>query len=315
MYIAIDGGGTKTEYLLLDEQFEVVERYLGGCVNHDFLPNDWEGTLEELRTGISILLGRGNVPISEVKDIAAGLSGIDTYFDQQCIERCMAELGIQKFAVCNDGFLSIMAECSEGWGIAYNCGTGVCCVAIDESDNRVKTAGLDDWSGDAGGGNWIVMEVFRQIYKALFFQREETSFVKNYKQRMGLVTDTDFVDSWSMLKQPSKYPELQRKVIQFLFEQFDVGEENAVLIAEKMLQCALDNVHAVMEEMRFAQPKIPLILTGSIHTKAASNKYLCCLKERVQKLADNRLDIGIAEKAPVWGAVQWLKNRNNGSSY
>ena len=29
MYIAIDGGGTKTEYLLLDKHFQVVDYYLG----------------------------------------------------------------------------------------------------------------------------------------------------------------------------------------------------------------------------------------------------------------------------------------------
>ena len=31
MYIAIDGGGTKTEYLLLDKHFQVVDHYLGRC--------------------------------------------------------------------------------------------------------------------------------------------------------------------------------------------------------------------------------------------------------------------------------------------
>ena len=41
MYIAIDGGGTKTEYLLLDKHFQVVDHYLGGCLNHDLLGNGW----------------------------------------------------------------------------------------------------------------------------------------------------------------------------------------------------------------------------------------------------------------------------------
>lgn len=315
MYIAIDGGGTKTEYLLLNVQFEIIERYLGGCVNHDFLPNGWEGTMAELRNGITVLLGRRNLQISEVKDVTAGLSGIDTGLDQQCIERCMAELGIQKFAVCNDGFLSIMAECPDGWGIAYNCGTGVCCAAIDEKNNRMKMAGLDDWSGDAGGGTWIVMEVFRQIYKDLFFRREETSFAKKYMQMLGLKTDADFVDSWSRLKEPSKYPELQKMIIHFLFEQFEAGEEEADLIVNKMLQCASDNIHAVIKGLEFSHSVIPLVLSGSIHTKAANRKYLCSLNERLKKLTDNRLNICIAEKAPVWGAVQWLKNRNNGENY
>lgn len=310
MYIAIDGGGTKTEYILLNEQFDVMERYLGGCINHDFLSNGWEGTQAELRNGINALLDKKALQITDIKDVTAGLSGIDTRSDQQCIEQCIKKIGIQNFAVCNDGFLPVMAECSDGWGIAYNCGTGVCCVAIDEKNNRRKTAGLDEWSGDAGGGSWIVTQVFKQIYKELFFQKKETPFAQKYKQMLQLETDADFVDSMSMLKQPSKYPELQKMVIQFLFQQFHSGEKEALLIVKEMLQCASNNICAIMQGLEFSHQAVPLILTGSIHTKAANSEYLHLLNETLQKAADNRLEIRMAEKPPVWGAVEWLKRRN-----
>lgn len=310
MYIAIDGGGTKTEYLLLDEQFQVVKRHLGGCVNHDFLQDGWDGTRKELWSGITALLDGQESRVTEIKDLTAGLSGIDICLDQQCIDQCMAELGLRKFSVCNDGFLSVMAECPEGWGIAYNCGTGVCCVAIDEKNTQVKTAGLDEWSGDAGGGNWIVMQVYRQVYRDLFYRRETTAFAEAYQRELGVGTETDFVDFLSQVKQSAKYPELQKQIIRLFFEQFQAGDEEALRIGEKMLRCAVDNVEAVMERLEFLEPKIPLILTGSIHTKVANEVYLERLKAELQKGAGGRLEIQMAGKAPVYGAVRWLKRRN-----
>ena len=311
MYIAIDGGGTKTEYLLLNEQFEVVKRHLGGCVNHDFLQDGWQGTKQELGSGIHALIDGSQWQIEDIKDVTAGLSGIDTCSDEKRIDECMRELGLQKFAVCNDGFLSVMAECPEGWGIAYNCGTGVCCVAIDEKNNQVKTAGLDEWSGDAGGGNWIVLQVYRQVYRDLFYRRETTVFAEACKRKLGVNTEAEFVDSLSRVRQSSEYPELQKQMIRLFFELFQAGDAEALAIGQKMLRCAADNVEAVMEQLQFSNVPIPLILTGSILTKAANEAYLDRLKEELQNIAGGRLEIMMAQKASVWGAVQWLKSRKH----
>lgn len=310
MYIAIDGGGTKTEYVLLNEQFECVGSFFGGCVNHDFLVDGWEGTQAELSHGIQTLLKKHNLQLEQIEDVAAGISGLDTDSEQQCMEECMHQLGIKKYAVCNDGFLAVMAESDEGWGIAYNCGTGVCCVAIDRAGRQVKRAGFDEWSGDAGGGIWIVMEVYRQVYRDLFYRQKPSVFAQEYHQCMGYDGERAFLDSVAMLKQPSKYPELQKQVIAFFFQQFQKKQEEASIIGEKMLQCAEDNLRAVLRWMKKPEPVIPMILTGSILTKAANEKYLEQLKERLQNVAGNCLEIKMAENLPVCGAVKWLKKRN-----
>lgn len=310
MYIAIDGGGTKTEYLLLDEFFQIKDRFLGKCVNHDFLPDGWEGTGKELKNGIFTLLEKNGLQIEELRDVTAGLSGIDTRIDQQRIETCMKKIGVPDFAVCNDGFLPVMAECRDGWGIAYNCGTGVCCAGIDEKKNRVKTAGLDEWSGDAGGGSWIALHMFRQVYGDLFYQQKETPFAQKYMEKLQLRTKEDFLDSIFQIRYPREYPQVQKQVIQLLFELLEEGDEEANFIADKMLQCAYVNIRAVIEGLDFSEKKIPLVLTGSIHTKAANQEYLRRLYAGLQNMTEHSLSIQMAQRAPVYGAVRWLEERN-----
>ena len=76
MYIAIDGGGTKTEYLLLDKHFQVVDHYLGGCLNHDLLGNGWADVSLALKASIDVLLERNGLTVSDIEAVAAGISGI-----------------------------------------------------------------------------------------------------------------------------------------------------------------------------------------------------------------------------------------------
>lgn len=97
MYIAIDGGGTKTEYLLLDKHFQVVDHYLGGCLNHDLLGNGWADVSLALKASIDVLLERNGLTVSDIEATAAGISGLDTARDQQQADACFSLAGISRF--------------------------------------------------------------------------------------------------------------------------------------------------------------------------------------------------------------------------
>lgn len=307
-YLAIDGGGTKTEYRLLDGQFRAAERCLGGCVNHDFLPGGWEDTARELRSAIADLLGRRGLQIGDITDTVAGLSGVDSRTDQASIERCLRDIGLTRFLVCNDGFLPVKAEC-DGWGIAYNCGTGVCCCGIGEEGRMIKSAGLDEWSGDAGGGRWIAVHLFRAVYQRLFLYGENTYLTAAYQQKFGCRSEEDILDSLTLLKDPTEHPEAARAAVELFFAALEQKDEDAQTLAEKMTDCAAENISVVCRKLGFAQTQIPVVLTGSVHTKAANRVYLDLLEERVQKAMDGRAEIFPASKEPVAGAQKWLEER------
>lgn len=307
-YLAIDGGGTKTEYRLLDGQFQLEERFRGGCVNHDLLPGGWEDTAQELRSGIRTLLGRRGLQTSDIADAVAGLSGVDSRADQIQIERCMRDIGLGRFLVCNDGFLPIKAECG-GWGIAYNCGTGVCCAGIGEDGTMVKRAGLDEWSGDAGGGRWIAVHLFRAVYRRRILHSGETYLTAAYQQSFGCVSEEDILDSLALLKAPAEHPEAAKKAVELFFAALEQKDRDAQRMAEEMAECAAENISVVCRKLGFLQAKVPVVLTGSIHTKAANRTYLELLEQKVQKAMGGRAEIFPASKEPAVGAQKWLAER------
>lgn len=311
MYIAIDGGGTKTEYLLLDGQFQVVDHYLGSCLNHDFLGNGWSDVAAALRDSIDLLRARNGLTASEMEAVAAGISGLDTAEDQQQADACFSSLGIPRFLALNDGYLPIAAENPAAWGISLNCGTGVCCAAIDPQGKRIKLAGMDEWSGDAGGGNWIVVHVYRKVYESLMIRDVKTPLVSAYMETMGLRGKADFINSWSGLKDrgSAACKERHEKIIRLFFALFEQSDPDARALADPMIRCAADTVRAAIRELNFSCEKIPVYFSGSILTKAAPPVYLSMLKEALSRACAGKTEVRICTKRPVDGAVQLLKRR------
>lgn len=308
MYIAIDGGGTKTEYLLLDSNYEVMDRYLGGCLNHDFLEKGWADVRDILESSINILLERNNLVMSDIKYIAAGISGVDTAEDQKHVEECFSSAGISRFIAVNDGYLPIAAENPAAWGVSLNCGTGMCCAAVDPFGNRMKLAGMDEWSGDAGGGNWIVVHMYRKVYESLILKDIRTPLVSAYMKAMNIETKVDFINSWSELKdrESAARREMHRKIIQIFFELFENSNPEAQTLAERMIRCAVYTVEAVVRELHFDCEKIPVYLSGSILTRVASEGYLSMLKEALSYICQGKLEVHMCIKRPVDGAVRML---------
>lgn len=307
-YLAIDGGGTKTEYRLVDEQFRLAERCRGGCVNHDLLPGGWEDTVLELQSGIQTLLGRRALQISDIADTVAGLSGVDSLSDQKHVEHCLLDMGLERFLVCNDGFLPVKAECG-GWGIAYNCGTGVCCCGIGEDGSMVKLAGLDEWSGDAGGGRWIAVHLFRTVYRQRILKSRETYLTEAYQQRFDCRSEEDIIESLTFLKTPAQNPEVSKAAVELFFAALEQQDQDIQLLAEEMADCAAENISTVCRRLEFVRPEIPVVLTGSIHTKAANQMYLDLLRQKIQRKMSGRAEIFLASKEPAVGAQEWLRER------
>ncbi len=68
---------------------------------------------------------------------------------------------------------------------------------------QVTGSNWQEWMngrGDAGGGNWIVMQMYRKVYENPILKDVSTSLVMEYMKVMNLGGKVDFINSWSDLK-------------------------------------------------------------------------------------------------------------------
>lgn len=311
MYIAIDGGGTKTEYLLLDEHFEAVGRVLGGATNHEHVAGGFEGVRREMKASVEKLLEPWKLTFSDVRDVVAGVAGIDHQSQVIALETVLHDMGFTRAMVCNDGYLPVKTACEGGVGIAYNCGTGVCCTSIDSRRKMTKTGGLEEWAGDAGGGTWILQQVFRCVYDELMLGIGHTQLTQAYLDALGLKAGDEALsppeESLPLLLVNSA---AKHRVIASLFACNREGDAAAQEICARMIERGTQYIAGAYRAGVFEGDAVIVSLAGSILLKAADEHYLKAFKESVEQALPVLVRWTKPEHTAVYGAVEWIKERN-----
>jgi len=311
MYIAIDGGGTKTEYLLLDERFEVVDRALGDASNHEHVSGGFDGVRREFEKTIGELLDRHQLTIADVRDVVAGLAGADNRGQIGVLEGILRDMGFKRAMVCNDGYLPVKTACEDGVGIAYNCGTGVCCTSIDSDGKMTKTGGLEEWAGDAGGGTWILQQVFRRVYDELMLGIGHTQLTQAYMDALGLSPDAPELyppeESLPGLRENS---DAKHRVIASLFACNRQGDVAAQAICNEMIGRAAAYIAGAYRAGRFDGPSVCVSLAGSVLLKAADEHYLNRFKASVETALPVPVKWVQPKFSAAHGAAEWIRERN-----
>lgn len=306
-YLAVDGGGTKTDYALVDEQGEIVDVYRGERTNHETFSDGYEGMYFSLYEAIYAMLLRNNVRMKQIKDAVLGLAGADHDYQKQQIALRLQKIGLQNFFICNDGFLPIKSEVASGVGIAYNCGTGVCCGAINSQGQMLQLGGLGWHSGDYGGGSVIVEKTFTAMYNELFLHQPKTAISELYCQEFQLGSPKEIYDSIRLLYEDPQY---STRTVSVFFKAVNANDEVAMKIARAMARRGALYISSAYRNLNFSG-KTEVVLTGSIHTKADSGRYIEMLHAEVEKCIPGAATFKIATRDPVQGAVKWLAERNS----
>jgi len=265
--------------------------------------------LEEFRRSTQALLERNGLTPADIADVVGGISGADTAVQERLLEGLLQRLGFAQALVCNDGYLPVKAECAGGVGVAYNCGTGVCCTAIDDAGRMTKIGGLDEWSKDMGGGVWLLQQIFGAVYDDAALGIGKTTLTDKYARVMGEKT-ADFPgtldESLMRLKEDA---DAQHRLIAAMFEALDEGDAAAQEIASMMIGRAADYIAAACRRSAFGDGPVQVVLCGSILLKAASETYLDRFRAAAEQRAGRPLCFLTPKNTAAHGAAQWLRER------
>lgn len=154
-YLGIDGGGTKTEFLLCDGTGQVLSRAVLGSSN----PNDVgiDTALEVLRAGILQVCGA--YPMHSIR-VFAGLAGNETYDGGQAVRRFLSQFGFAYADCGSDARSAVAASLADQDGVCVILGTGA--VAYTQLDGKLHRFGGygyffgDECSGFALGRDAII---------------------------------------------------------------------------------------------------------------------------------------------------------------
>ncbi len=309
-YLAVDGGNSKTEYRLLNETGAVVATLRGGATNHETMPGGFADAADRILACVQQMLEAKGYSLSQVADAVLGLAGAD--FDEQAaaLTACLRERGLANCLVCNDGYLGVMAGLESGVGVCYSAGSGITCAGMNAEGKRVQFGGIGVLSGDIGGGFDIVAFVYRSIYQHLFFGRKYTSLKDGYFTLFDIHTPEAFLASAARIQNE----EAAKLLIGLFFTALDTGDELALHYAALAATHAADCIVAVSEALAL-EPIVHVALSGSILTAVAPAIYRRMIEYELLRRKGQIYQLHVNDRAPVDGAVRWVRLRNHLATY
>lgn len=304
-YMGIDGGGTKTEFALFDDEKRLVKIVKGAGSNHENYERAFDEAAEILWEGISRLVCEAGIDLNDVKFTLMGLAGIDHEFQYDIMCDKLKAYGLKDFEIFNDGFIVVKAGSQTGAAIGYNCGTGTCCNAIDSTGKMLQLAGLSEFSGDVGNGHWIAITVYKLIYDEVYLGIHKTLLTEMVFEKFNLSSREEFLSMVSAFEEEDA-DKVIRELIAIFFAAAKQGDAVTLNAIDEMAQRGAQLITAHANQLTFTGEYIEVVLSGSIHTKLPSEIYIELMKKKVSESSDRKFEYITLTQPPVIGCINWI---------
>ncbi len=158
--VGVDGGGTKTHALAVDEHGALIGVGIGGASNYHI-----RGLTEALGVIADAVTQATQGRRADM--IAYCLTACDSDIDERRLTDGLRALDLSERLVCfNDGFAALRAGTARPYGVVVICGTGFNAGGIAPDGRQAKLHSLGALTGDWGGGYSLGESVCAAVFRA-----------------------------------------------------------------------------------------------------------------------------------------------------
>lgn len=297
-FLAVDGGGTKTQVYCADEHGEIVGEGLSGPTSLTVVNSGAAGfALRE-----AIRQATENLPPGFViSKLVMGLAGLDTPEEiekaEAAFRQVLTGMDVKEFILVNDILIALRAVTDKNDALAIISGTGSNCYGVNSAGETAKSGGLDYLLSDEGSGYAIGSAVLRAAAKSFDGRGQKTLLEK-------LVNEYFETSSIPEVKQHIYNPILTKMQVAGLarlaFEALDQGDEIAKEIIDQAAQDLFVMAKVVIEKLGLNNKPSDCVFSGKVLTSVY-------LSESLTKLLKNSypsLQILPNNTEPVRGALK-----------
>lgn len=304
-FLAVDGGGTKTEVICAAESGEIVGKGMSGPTN---LTSTSVGAasfnlIEALRQAVE------NLPENEENEfpvLVMGLAGLDSDLEHdrahEIFLSALSHYEIGKFVLINDSLIALENGSENSNALVLISGTGSVCYGRNDSGKTARVSGMDYLLSDQGSGYSIGRRVLREAVKS-YDGRSKKSVLEK------MVCDYFKVSSVPELKNEVYHPLLTKDEIARLAplcsEALGQGDQAAKEIFDFTNRDLESMINTVIEKLELKDRQFDLVLSGAVTKLPVVKDFLSwVLHEKYQNI-----NMIFPETDPVIGALKLaLKN-------
>ncbi len=292
-YLGIDGGGTKTAYLMADENgTEVAALTQTGCSYREI---GMEAVVQLFAEGIAKVAGEAGVRPNQIVCTVIGLPcyGESTKNDTKVVEAIERLFDGRKVIVVNDVKLGWAGSLGMMPGINIVAGTGSMAYGENGRGVSARSGGWSTFFGDEGSCYWLGRRTMELFYKEVDCREPRG---KLYRVMMKYLDIQDPVEAIDLLEQNyipfrDKVAFLQRILLQAANE----GDEAAISLYREAAQELFLMIESVANALKLVEKPFVVSYSGGLFH--AGRFVLPVLEEKVSK-------IGGCLKKPAFSPVQ-----------
>lgn len=286
-YLGIDGGGTKTDFALADEQGRLLAREkLGPCNPVDLGMGE---TLRVLAEGIArVCAGR---PLSEIS-VYAGIAGGITGENQRLIREPLASCGFFRAENGTDAMNAVAAGLGDQDGVAVILGTGSIAFA-KQGETLMRLGGFGYLLEPGGSGFAIGRDGILAALQAEEGSKPHTLLLPLVREKCGRAKVLDAVGDFY---QGGK--RLLASYAPLVFEAARQGDPAAAAILQENMRPVAELLTAGAKKLSGSGPVQGVLLGGLVHQKEVLGPLLESL------LPPGQFDLRWCLTPPVAGALR-----------
>ena len=193
-FLGVDGGGTKTEFLIIDETGNILSRSIKATSHYK--QTSLSNFKDVLESGIKDVCGPIDLLPQEIDYSFIGIPGYgEIASDVDELEGIVEEiLGNKNYKCGNDSEAAWAGSLACKPGINIVAGTGAIGFGIDSKGNIKRASGWGDLCGDEGSAYWISLKLIEVFTKQADGRRAKTPLYEIVKEELKIKDDFEILD-------------------------------------------------------------------------------------------------------------------------
>jgi N-acetylglucosamine kinase len=270
--LGIDGGGSKTVCVLMQDTGEVLGRGEAGSSNYQTI--GIKATLQSIESAIYAAANEAlnSINYINIKAICLGLAGVGRAADIEIVKALVQDLQKSKLlpitwalqasniVICNDALIALVGGIGDDVGIVVAAGTGSIVFGRNHQGKTKRVGGWGYILGDEGSAYKIAVAGMQAAFKAYDGREMSTSLVEAFKQHLNLASIEDLIEVIYRRGGGVKEIAALAPIVDFAAAS---GDEVANNIIESAVQDLVKATSTVIDAI-FISSAFEIVTTGSV---------------------------------------------------
>ena len=276
-YLGIDGGGTKTKYLLVDDKLNKTVESEGSTIHIHQV--GVEGIKKQITENISKICNEANISIKDIAYIFAGVPGYgESISDMNKIDEAFKDIMEVPYSIDNDAVNGWAGGTACKPGINMVAGTGSIAYGRNAEGKLARCGGFGPGIGDDGSAYWIALRTINEYTKQKDGRKEKTVLVDILEKEYGVTYKYEIVD---IVFNKLKFNRTEiAKFSTICFLAAEAGCKTCKEIFRDAAEAIFQHVKAISKELNFIDEFV-VSYTGGVFK--AGNHVLNPLKEMIKE--------------------------------